>query len=87
MTGSSARTTGTAGVGAGVGCRTSGVGEKCNSTAPSAGNLGSVTKIYNSLLTVKIVIYKKKTSKEETFLFINKEHLLNLVLPLYLRDT
>lgn len=35
---SSAKMTGTAGVGAGAGIRQSGPGEKCNSTAPSTGN-------------------------------------------------
>lgn len=38
--------TGTAGVGAGVGKRTpSGLAEKCNSTAPSSGNRKSKEKI------------------------------------------
>lgn len=42
--GSSAKLNGTAGVGAGAGWRPSGPGEKCNSTAPSAGKRGSGKK-------------------------------------------
>lgn len=40
-----AATNGTAGVGAGAGCLASGPGEKCSSTTPSIGNLGSGTQI------------------------------------------
>lgn len=39
-----AATNGTAGVGAGAGCLASGPGEKCSSTTPSIGNLGSETQ-------------------------------------------